>query len=480
MNSRNFHRQCIFDTLQGLQEGLSRYSSPSRVALIYAVTPDDPVRIDDPQNLLAGHEPKFKELYLDSDQWRQKVPPSLSFMAYGHTVAEPNLHLAGLISCGGRSRSIFYQMWFTEHHPDMCSTGPTECWLEHAAYRLSHDFANQAPLYTGISGSFLREYAAHAVRDYIVDCMNEMLGWDTPLRIYPILDAILGISRTREEGAAARGKLVFVEPGALPEVAFLARFPDNERPLLHHFKHVRKLLQAVEGSDRKLVSDGRYIVGIAAHSMPGFRLTADFRYHQGFLTLNHSPVCSFADGSFHSTTHRAKLVQVEEILLEADLEPAAGSQLFRIIATLVHAAEDERYGCTLVIDLNPTPIPIAGQALERPLDLTAEADCELAKALSRVDGALQIGADLKMHRFACLLDGLTVPGEDRARGARFNSALRFTAMHPRLLVVVVSSDRPVSVIQEGVELNAQCELPPLSGCRQEPLRLLDWISIRST
>jgi hypothetical protein len=46
--------------------------------------------------------------------------------------------LAGLISCGGRSSSVFFQMWFTDHHPDMCSIGPTERWLEHAAWRFSH------------------------------------------------------------------------------------------------------------------------------------------------------------------------------------------------------------------------------------------------------------------------------------------------------------------------------------------------------
>ena len=61
----------------------------------------------------------------------------------------------------------------------MCSIGPTERWLEHAAWRFAHDMANESALYTGISGSFLREYATHAVRDDVVDRMNLLLGWDT-------------------------------------------------------------------------------------------------------------------------------------------------------------------------------------------------------------------------------------------------------------------------------------------------------------
>jgi hypothetical protein len=73
------------------------------------------------------------------------------------------------------------------------------------------------------------------------------------------------------------------------------------------------------------------------------------------------------------------------------------------------------------------------------------------------------------------LDGHTIPGEDRARGARFNSALRFTAENANLIVVVVSVDRPISVIQEGVELNAQCEWKPVLGCIDPPPTLEHFI-----
>ncbi len=67
-----FIRKCITETIDGLSEGLSNFSGPSRAAVIYAITPNDPVYIFDPQNLLIGHEPKFKELYIDSDNWRKK------------------------------------------------------------------------------------------------------------------------------------------------------------------------------------------------------------------------------------------------------------------------------------------------------------------------------------------------------------------------------------------------------------------------
>jgi len=476
MTTESFRNLCLFHTLDGLRDGLTHFSGSSRAALIYAVKPDDPIRVYDPQHLLQGHEPILQELYIKSNRWRKDVTAKiLKKMLSGHILPQKNLQLAGLISYGGRSRPIFYQMWFTEHHPEMCSIGPTECWLEHAVWLLSHDFATGDPLYTRTSGNVLREYATHAVRDYIIDQMNVILGWDTQIRVYPILDAVLGISKTREEKAWPVGELTFVEPKIASEMVFLARFPLLEQPGISHFKHVRKLLQSVENSERKLISDGKSIVGISTDTQNNFRITADFMGEYGFLNINDSPVCSFADGRFHSTTRRAKLVEVEEALLESDLDFATAHELFRIISRIVHTALKEKYGCTLVIDFNDTPIKIAGKKSELALDLREERFLKLSESLAKLDGALHIGEDLKLHGFACLLDGLAVPAEDRARGARFNSALRFTAIHKNIIIVVVSVDRPISVIQEGVELNAQCEWKPVPGCMKSPPTLEQFI-----
>ncbi len=473
--TETFTCQCLSDTLDGLCDGLSHFSQPSRAAVIYAIKPDDPIRVYDPQNLLLGHELRFKELFLDSEQWRTDAPGFSRLQDHGHINPETNIGLAGLISFGGRSRSLFYQMWFTEHHPDMCSVVPVERWLEHAAYRLSHDLGSSPEWYTAISGNFLREYATHAVRDCIVDEMNRMLGWDTHVRVYPILDAILGISRTREEGSWARGELMFVEASAIGNLDLVAEFPEEERPTLENFKHVRKLLLAVENSERKLVSDGRAIVGIANGDLPEFSIIADFRGGHGFLKLNGTLICSFFDGSFKSTIRRAKLVHVEELLLESDLDPEESGELFRIVSDIVHSAETHKHGATLVIDLNKRPVEISGQSLVEPPDLRDPESLALTKSLAHVDGALHLGADIRLHGFACLLDGQSIATEDRARGARYNSALRFTADNSGLLVVVVSSDRPVSIIMEGVELNAQCALEIAPTCLAVPPTLAEWI-----
>jgi DNA integrity scanning protein DisA with diadenylate cyclase activity len=290
-----------------------------------------------------------------------------------------------------------------------------------------------------------------------------------------MLEAILGISKTSEEGKRPYGALTFIEPRFLDEIDFLSRFKGSKQPRLNNFKHVRKLLQAVEHSHRTLVSDGQNIIGVAEADIEHFHITADFEGKLGFLYVEDEMICSFQDGSYSSDTHRAKLFEVEEALLDFDMEASVRNDMFKIIAALVHNAEDNMFGCTFVIDLASDITPISGQSLSPPLDLRKLNKLQLAAALAKVDGALHIRADLHLYGFACLLDGYRVANEDRARGARYNSALRFTAQHPRTIVVVVSSDRPVSIFQQGKEIMNSYDLSQASRCDLYPLLLRQWL-----
>jgi len=474
-HSQSFVGRCIIDTLAGLREGLTRFSGNSRSAVIFCLNPGDPLLICDPQNLLRGYEPKLKDIYIDKQDWKDEDYRRYDRKLFNRIAPVENLQLDGLISYGGRSGAVYYQIWFTEHHPDMCSIGPTERWLEHTVLRFSHDMANEDSLYTGISGSFLREYTTHAVRDYIVDRVNVSLGIDTHIRIYQVIESVLGISKTPEEGAVPHGELVFVEPRLLNQLNMIAQFSSEQQPQLNHHKHIRKLLLSVEQTSNKLVSDGTRILGVCDRHLPEFCLVADFQGKLGFLRLKNELVCSFEDGSFSSTTHRAKLFEVEEILLDYDLDTSVRNSLFQTVSALVHNAETNGFGCTLVVDLEKDYTGISGQLLSPPIDLQQPEPLVLAAGLSRTDGALHIRADLHLHAFACLLDGTSIAGEDRARGARYNSALRFTAIRKNCIVIVVSSDRPVSVIYRGVEIRKRHPFKPAEFCSLTPERLSDWL-----
>ena len=476
MNAASYRKLCIANILNGLTEGLSKYSRPTRVALIFVVDPDDPISIFDPQGLLRGHESKLEDLFfVNGSQWRNRIKENILRQPKGHLIPENDLELSGLISYGASSSDFFYQMWFTEHHPDMCSIHPTERWLEQAASLLVHDYnTHNAPINS--SDYVLKNFSLQAIADNIVDIWDKHLEFDYKIQIPLILNDILNISKTREEGAWARGVLFFADPRRLGQLSFLTRIQEHERPSVSNVKHIRKLLVAVERSERKLVSDGNTIIGITDSPVPDYAIVAEFKGDYGFLRIGTEKIASFFDGGFHSTTREAKMVELEELLLDADMEIEASATLFRVVSHLVHRAGHARHGCTLVIDLNEVPIRLSGHVLDPPLSLLEPKNIDLACSLLRIDGAVHLSPDNRIHGFACLLDGKTISWENMARGARYNSALRFSAGNSRIIVVVVSADRPVSIIYNGIEINAFRQWQPVYQYTPELIRLEQYLN----
>jgi len=476
MNKTSYHKLCITNILNGVAEGLSKYSRPSKVALIYAAEKKDSISVFDPQNILRGHETKLKEMFYDHpEDWKKRIKEKIVNQSQGYMVPENDLALSGLITYGGCSNDFFYQMWFTDHHPDMCSIHPTERWLEQAACLLIHDYNSKSSAINS-SDYVLKNYSLQAVADYIVDEREQNLGFDTKISVPPILNDILNISKTREEGAWARGTLIFIDPQRIKDVPFITKIQKHERPVISNVKHIRKLLVAVENSDRKLVSDGCTIIGITGGDIPAYAIAADFRGDHGFLRLGNEKITSFFDGSFHSTTREAKMVELEEILLDSELDAEKTTVLFQLISHLVHSAGRGRHGCTLVIDLNESPVQLSGHVLDPSLSLLEPKNIQLACSLLKIDGAIQITTDLCIHGFGCLLDGKSISWENMARGARYNSALRFSATHNRVVVVVVSSDRPVSIIHNGIEINAFNHWRPVYQYTPEPIHLKNYLN----
>ncbi|WP_027184627.1 diadenylate cyclase [Desulfovibrio inopinatus] len=465
----------IYNVLEGLRKGLTHFAGSSRAALLIAEKDDGPIHVHDPQDLLSGHEPKLREIYINANEWRSKAPAAKTLKPFGSVVAADDIALAGLISYGAYSRSIFYQRWFTEHQPNLCDVGPTIRWLEHATWLLTHDFASEGAFFTAASKLALEGFEVHALRNHLQKNLTTILGRPPRLQLYPVLEAVLGISLTREEGDAPLGELIFVDPRLVEDCDWIIRFPKEEAPLLTNYKHVRKLLLAVEQSTRCLVSDGVRLLGIAAAVYAQASVKARFLGGVGLITVDGKPQCSFADGRFFASTRKPNLVLLEEALLDFEIDSEARQEIFRITAAIVESARNRGHGCSIIIDPMGLVSTVSGQRLATPLDLGHPGHLDLAKSLSKVDGSLHLGPGGSLLAFSCLLDGRAVPSEDRSRGARFNSALRFTAEHKNVVVVVVSEDRPVSIFQGGVQINGRCEWKPTQDIELNPKTLEEWL-----
>ena len=467
------HLLCFHYILNGLRHGLCKFSGPSRVAVIYALRHEDPLHILDPQGLLQGHKAHLNTYFKTPIQDLTRSPEVDTESQEQTTFSTPDI--PGLLCLSRPSRGAAYQMWFTERHADFCSPGPTLRWMEFALLQLSQSLIIQDILALESAGHLLQEMAVHAIHDHIANEYAHLTGSSPHLDIHNLLESIIQISKTPEEGAWARGHLGFVDPTHISRVNFLARFPEAEQPYLGNYKHVRKLLQAVERSPRTLISDGHFIIGIAVGDMPPDSLSCEFRGRHGIITLNRVPVCSFADGAFQGTNRQPKLITLESSLQVWPLTPKQRSRLFNCVSRIVTAAGEGKYGCTIIVDPNDPPLHFSGQPLDGPVDLDRDENLRLAAALSKVDGALHIDGAAHLRAFACIMDGPALPTEDRARGARYNSALRFTATHPGLLVVVVSFDRPVSVIQNGLDLSQPPSWLPIPDALSMPPTLESWL-----
>jgi hypothetical protein len=67
-------------------------------------------------------------------------------------------------------------------------------------------------------------------------------------------------------------------------------------------------------------------------------------------------------------------------------------------------------------------------------------------AASAIDGGIMVDLAGTCHGIGIILDGEAGDGENPARGARYNSAIRYLRRHPDSLIAVVSEDKTVDIV----------------------------------
>lgn len=120
-----------------------------------------------------------------------------------------------------------------------------------------------------------------------------------------------------------------------------------------------------------------------------------------------------------------------------------------LIVKLVESASTEKHGTMLVVlnDAAAEASRLANQAtVIQPRLMTPE----LIKHLTPIDGAVLMSPDGMCFAIGVILDGLATPQGNPARGARYNSAIRFVQNHQEpCLAIVVSEDGGVDLIQRS-------------------------------
>ncbi len=458
----------VFRLMRGVRTGLTAFSGLSRVALIMTRRAAQPLLIFDHQDLLAPFRPQLRRHYLDGSDWRSDIGETTDWAPLG-MAQNAQTTVPHLISFGSYSNPVYYQMWFTEHHSDMCSPGPTERWLQAAAWNLSHDLALGGSNRTDATMNALEYNALPALSHHLAsENQRSQLG----LNVDAVLECVSRLSVTAEEGSRPSGLLAFVPSARIDSLDMPTVFAGRDLPSLLAHKHVGKLMALARSSNSALVSDGVRLRGVLRGPVPDASLVANFENGRGEIFMMGSPVCSFANGQFSSLRLRPSADTLTAALTRA--VRAAGGSTDAIAPTvhLIEAALRRHIGCTIVLDPGHDPAPLAGQRLQGALDSSRSPD--VAADMMRVDGAIQLSRSGHIVALGCLLDGPAVAGEDRSRGARYNSAVRFTTMHVDFVVAVVSEDGLFAILHNGCPEPSPPRYKSIDRI-EDPLALTTWL-----
>lgn len=263
-----------------------------------------------------------------------------------------------------------------------------------------------------------------------------------------LFDSFEALASTAYEGRAGHGSVILAADGHPDvEVSVRLRSPVSVRERLQF----RKLLE-ISDSGLSLLVDGTAIYGLGsvAPSYDGRRedVFCFTIVEQGVWTMSHHglPLLRVANG--HPQLPRPRMSPSLFVDSMRRVFASVSDDDIRSIWRLAQTAVSQSKGTMLVVTTS------AAQEAKRlaPQALAIEPqriDSALLRSLTRIDGAVLLTPDGTCHAVGVILDGIATGVGDPGRGARYNSAVRYTAASSApCLIVIVSEDGMIDVHPE--------------------------------
>ena len=138
--------------------------------------------------------------------------------------------------------------------------------------------------------------------------------------------------------------------------------------------------------------------------------------------------------------------QIEKDELKDTAERTVGNANINRIWNIVRTAQQNGQGATIVVSKDPEAETARLSTEGMPIEPDYLEPAEIV-GLCSVDGAVIIGPDGRCYAFGVILDGVADESGDRARGARFNSALRYqNRKTPGSMIIVISDDGTIDLL----------------------------------
>lgn len=286
----------------------------------------------------------------------------------------------------------------------------------------------------------------YLIRDYLCQCLNSSSSnsadyW--PLQKF--INLVSKISMLQEEGVSARGAILFVSKNNKEKIDYSCSF--SQTVYLFQRKLIRKLLTMTSSLEYGLVTDGEVIYGIARTDCSSSRITATLKGATGELTFDGKAIANLSRGEFVGSSPCPSPNFIERAINQARNFSEADSSLPTMLSHFADRMVEQSSGATVIIDFNRRTLKkkLGGHSVDTEMTLKDPAISHMAK----IDGALLVDQEGRILAFGCLLDGPRLKSEYLSRGARFNSALRYTAKNKNCIAVVISQDGNCSVIFAG-------------------------------
>lgn len=284
----------------------------------------------------------------------------------------------------------------------------------------------------------------HAARDFVSRLAFVHGEWDGST-----FDAAMdAVSALPYEGRTGVGTAVLAKSDH-PDVDVAVAF--REPVSLQNTRAFRKALE-MSGTDLHLLSDG-----VTAYGLGSVASTYDVQSESLYT------VKVVGRGSWELAHVDMPLLRSDYGIIRLPKERISGGffvdTVERIFGDVVEAqrlwnltvaAAEQQHGTMLVIhkDAAGEALRLAPQALAiepRYLEATA------LSSLTSIDGAVLVSPDGRCHAVGVILDGIAIPGAgDPARGARYNSAVRYhsAAGAGACVIVIVSEDGMINLLPE--------------------------------
>lgn len=261
-----------------------------------------------------------------------------------------------------------------------------------------------------------------------------------------LLDALDAVAAQPYEGRSGFGTVILASP---TDGAINTAVPFSKAVSVDHVRAFRKVLE-MSGPDLHVLCDGRDIYGLGRLSGsydPATESTFEIRVvGRGSWELAHGGSALLRIDNTRPALPREKLSAADFADTASRLFPESTEQNITDLWALAQAAAEQAHGTMLVVhhDAATEAVRLEPQSLRiEPTQL----DLPTLRALTNIDGAVLLSPDARCHAAGVILDGQATGTGDAARGARYNSAVRYErSASTACLLIIVSEDGMIDLL----------------------------------